>query len=27
VHIDTTHKSIDDVVAEVEGVIGRVVSD
>jgi len=27
VHIDTTHKSIDDVVAEVEGVVGKVVSD
>ena len=26
VHIDTTHKSIDDVVAEVEGVAGKVVS-
>jgi cytidylate kinase len=26
VHIDTTHKSIDDVVAEVEGVVGKVVS-
>lgn len=26
VHIDTTHKSIDDVVAEVEAVVGKVVS-
>ena len=26
VHVDTTHKSIDDVVAEVEGVVGKVVS-
>jgi cytidylate kinase len=27
VHVDTTHKSIDDVVAEVEGLVRRVVSD
>jgi CMP/dCMP kinase len=26
VHVDTTHKNIDDVVAEVEGVVGKVVS-
>ncbi len=26
VHVDTTHKSIDEVVAEVEGIVGKVVS-
>ena len=26
VHIDTTHKSIDEVVAEVEGIVRKVVS-